>query len=85
MEVEAPQEKGIDRRIGLDMVRMARNGQLDVAVIFSQDQDLAEAADDVREISHSQQKWLKVVSAFPSGPNATTNRGIDKTDWFRMD
>ena len=83
--VETPQEKGIDLRIGLDVVRMARNNQLDVAVIFSQDQDLVEAANDIREISQSEQRWIKVVSAFPSGPNATTNRGIDKTDWFPMD
>ncbi len=83
--VETPQEKGIDLRIGLDVVRMARNKQLDVAVIFSQDQDLAEVGKDVREISRSEQRWIKVVSAFPSGPNASVDRGIDGTDWFRID
>ncbi len=83
--VDTPQEKGIDLRIGLDLVRMARGNQLDVAVIFSQDQDLAEAANDVHEIARSDQRWIKVVSAYPSGPNATSNRGIDKTDWVRMD
>ncbi len=83
--VETSQEKGIDLRIGLDVVRMARGDQLDVAVIFSQDQDLAEAANDVHEISRTDQRWIKIVSAFPSGPNATSDRGIDKTDWFRMD
>ena len=35
--VEVPREKGIDLRLGLDVVRMARNNQLDVALIFSQD------------------------------------------------
>jgi uncharacterized LabA/DUF88 family protein len=83
--VEIGREKGIDLRIGLDVVRMARNNQLDVAVIFSQDQDLAEVVSDVREISQTDQRWLKVVSAFPSGRNATTNRGINNTDWFEMD
>jgi uncharacterized LabA/DUF88 family protein len=83
--VVAPQEKGIDVRLALDVVRLARNNQLDVAVIFSQDQDLAEVADDIREIARSQQRWMKIVSAFPSGPNATASRGINKTDWFRMD
>lgn len=83
--IETPQEKGIDVRLALDVVRLARNNQLDVAVIFSQDQDLAEVADDIREIATSQQRWMKVVSAFPSGPNATADRGIDKTDWFRME
>jgi uncharacterized LabA/DUF88 family protein len=78
-------EKGIDLRLGLDVVRLARTNQLDVAVIFSQDQDLAEVAREVRDISRSEDRWLKVVSAFPSGPNATVRRGIDGTDWFRMD
>lgn len=44
-------EKGIDLRIGLDVVRLARNGDLDVAVVFSQDPDLAEVAHEVRDIA----------------------------------
>ena len=79
------QEKGIDLRIGLDVVRLAYGAELDVAVIFSQDQDLAEVADEVRAISLSTERWLKVVSAFPAGPQATSWRGIDKTDWFRIE
>ncbi len=46
-DVPAQREKKTDLRIGLDMVRMARNDALDVAVIFSQDQDLAELAQEV--------------------------------------
>lgn len=64
---------------------MARNAELDVAVIFSQDQDLAEVAREVRDIARTGGLWLKIVSAFPYGPDATTKRGIDRTDWFRMD
>lgn len=45
------QEKGIDIRIALDVVRMARENRYDVALIFSQDQDLSEVADEVRAIS----------------------------------
>ena len=63
---------------------MARNAELDVAIIFSQDQDLGEVAREVRDISRSTDRWLKVVSAFPAGSNATVRRGIDRTDWFRM-
>ena len=84
-EIAVEREKGIDLRLGLDVVRMARNAELDVAVIFSQDQDLAEVAQEVRDISRSADRWLKVVSAFPYGPGATSTRGIDRTDWFRMD
>ena len=83
--IHTPQEKGIDVRLALDVVRLTRTNQLDVAVIFSQDQDLAEVAEEIREIAMSQQRWVKIVSAFPIGPNATTERGIDKTDWFGMD
>ena len=79
------QEKGIDLRLGLDVVRLASRAELDVAVIFSQDQDLAEVADEIRTISRSTERWLKVVSAFPRNPRATTRRGIDKTDWFRIE
>ena len=84
-KVIARQEKGIDLRIGLDVVRMARLGQLDVAIIFSQDQDLAEVADEIRYTARSEDRWLKVVSAYPVSPTASATRGINKTDWFRMD
>ena len=77
-----PQEKGIDLRLGLDVVRLARVNQLDVAVIFSQDQDLAEVVKDVREIARDSGRWIKVVSAYPVGPEATAKRGIDRTDWY---
>ena len=79
------QEKGIDLRLGLDVVRLARANQLDVAVIFSQDQDLAEAVEDLKEIARTDRRWIKAVSAFPSGPRATSARGINGTDWYRMD
>jgi uncharacterized LabA/DUF88 family protein len=80
-----PQEKGIDVRLALDIVSTARSRQWDVAVIFSQDQDIAEVVEEVRAISKEQDRWIKICCAFPSGPNATSRRGIDKTDWFRMD
>ena len=84
-ELPVHREKGIDLRLGLDVVRMARNAELDVAILFSQDQDLAEVAREVRDISRRTDRWIKIVSAFPYGSNATSTRGIDRTDWFRMD
>ena len=78
------QEKGIDLRIGLDVVRMAHLGQLDVAIIFSQDQDLAEVADEIKYIARSENRWLKVVSAFPDNSAVARQRGINGTEWFRM-
>ena len=80
-----PQEKGIDLRLGLDVVRLARVGQFDVAVIFSQDQDLAEVVREVKEIARETDRWIKVVSAYPAGPAATSKRGINGAEWYPMD
>lgn len=85
VEGEVGQEKGIDLRLGLDVVRLASQGELDVAVIFSQDQDFAEVADEIRAISRSQDRWLKVVSAFPWASQSANRRGINKTDWFGIE
>lgn len=83
--VETPQEKGIDVRLALDVIRLALGNQYDVAVIYSQDQDLAEVVAEIKEISRMQNRWVKVACAFPSGPRASASRGIDKTDWYRME
>ena len=39
------EEKGIDVRIALDVIRMAHGREYDVALVFSQDQDLSEVAE----------------------------------------
>jgi uncharacterized LabA/DUF88 family protein len=83
--ITTPQEKGIDVRLALDLVSLARSRQFDIAIIFSQDQDLQEVVQEIYEISKEQSRWIKLVCAFPSGPNASATRGIDKTDWFKMD
>lgn len=82
---EIPQEKGIDVRLALDVVRHARERSYNVAIIFSQDQDLAEVAEEVRRIARDQERWIKIACAFPVGPRATARRGIDKTDWIKLD
>ena len=79
------QEKGIDIRIALDVVRMALRKDYDVALIFSQDQDLSEVAKEIREIANLQKRWIKVASAFPLSPTSRNLRGIDKTDWITLD
>jgi hypothetical protein len=79
------QEKGVDIRIALDMVRMAHQKAYDVALLFSQDQDLTEAVDEVKVIAREQKRWIKVVSSFPVSPTYRNRRGIDKTDWVPID
>lgn len=83
--VTTPQEKGIDVRLALDLVSLARKKQFDVAIIFSQDQDLNEVVQEIADISAEQQRFIGIACAFPSGPNASYRRGIDRTDWFEMD
>ncbi|MBN1343600.1 MAG: NYN domain-containing protein [Phycisphaerae bacterium] len=78
------QEKGIDIRIALDVVRMAREGVYDVALIFSQDQDLSEAADEVKSVSMAQDRWIKIACAFPVSPTYTNTRGINNTHWVKI-
>ncbi len=70
------QEKGIDIRIALDIIRFALDGMFDVALIFSQDEDLSEVADDIRKISQNQSKWIKIASAFPVSSSSKNSRGI---------
>ncbi len=78
-------EKGIDVRIALDVVNVALEAAYDVAVIFSQDQDLNEVAEEVRRIARRDQRWIKLASAFPVSPTARNRRGIDRTDWIPID
>lgn len=77
-------EKGIDVRIALDVIRLAHKDVYDVALLFCRDQDLSEVADEIRLISQEQRRWLKIASAYPYSPAAKV-RGIDKTDWIQID
>jgi uncharacterized LabA/DUF88 family protein len=79
------QEKGVDVRLALDIVRMARENLYDLCIIFSQDQDLTEAVDEVKQIAKETDRWIRVACAFPYSPTTKNKRGIDKTDWIRID
>lgn len=81
----AGEEKGIDVRIAIDVIRIAHRREYDVALIFSQDQDLSEAATEIRTISREQDRWIKIASAFPVSLLARNTRGIERTDWFPIE
>jgi uncharacterized LabA/DUF88 family protein len=83
--VPVGQEKGVDVRIALDIVRAVRMKECDVAVVFSQDQDLSEVADEVRTIAAEQGRWVKIASVVPISASATNKKGINKTDWIMLD
>jgi hypothetical protein len=59
--------------------------KFDVALIFSQDQDLSELASLIRQVAKFQDRWIKIASAFPDGPGASNRRGINGTDWCPID
>jgi len=78
-------EKGIDVRLSLDLFKMAVNGKYDAAIVFSQDQDLAEAVADVKDHSARLKLGIKVYSVFPSGPSASSKWNIRGTIPFPID
>ncbi|MGO9527459.1 MAG: NYN domain-containing protein [Verrucomicrobiia bacterium] len=79
------QEKGVDVRLALDVVGLAHRRSYDVGIIFSQDQDLSEVADEIRQIAQEQNRWIKLACAFPASPASSNRRGIEGTDWIRID
>ena len=78
-------EKGIDVRIALDIIHLAHKQEFDVALVFSQDQDLSEVALEIINISEEQDRWIKVASAYPISPVYTNARGINRTTWIQFD
>lgn len=81
----AGEEKGIDVRIAIDVIRMAHAGEYHVGIIFSQDQDLSEAAKEIRSIAREHGRWIELACAFPLSPTTRNRRGIDRTDWIPID
>jgi len=79
------QEKGIDIRIALEMVCAAYEGRCDALLVFSQDQDLTEAVAEVRWVARQARREVRIACAFPDSPTSRNSRGIDKTDWIRID
>lgn len=79
------EEKGIDVRIAIDVIRLAHRKDYDVAILFSQDQDLSELCAEIRVIAREQDRWIKIASAFPISPTTTNKRGIPNSDWIKID
>ena len=83
LAVRVAEEKGIDVRLALDLIDLALKGEFDVAVLFTQDQDLAEAVREVQLIARQQQREVEVYSAYPEG--AANPAGVQGTTWIRID
>lgn len=68
--VQVGREKGIDLRLALDLLRLARHSEFDVALIFSQDSDLAEVVHEIRGLRQEMNRWLVVDCAYPHDPDS---------------
>ena len=79
------EEKGIDVRIAIDVIRLAHLNVYDVALLFSHDQDLSELCAEIRVIAKEQNRWIKIASAFPVSPTIKNKRGIPNSDWMKID
>ena len=78
------QEKGVDVRLALDIISLAYRKAYDVALVFSQDQDLSEVADEIRQIVQEQNRWIKIACAFPFSPASSNRRGINGVTGLRL-
>jgi uncharacterized LabA/DUF88 family protein len=77
-------EKGIDVRIALDVHEFGLKNEFDIAVLFCRDQDLSELIPTVQRLSLTQDRTIKLVSAFPSS-EANKLRGIHGMEWVEID
>jgi len=78
-------EKGVDLKMAVDILQRAHSKQFDIALVFSQDQDFADVADEIRAVARDQDRWIKIASAYPYSSASRTFRGIDRTDWLQID
>lgn len=77
--VVIPHEKGIDVRMSLDMVRIARQGNVGQIILFSCDQDFTEAVAEARETAFDLGRNLQITSFFPDAHGR--RHGVRNTDW----
>ena len=80
----AGQEKGVDVRLAVELVQATYEQLYDVAIIVSQDADLAPAVAVAREIAHGQNRRIDLESAFPQVPGRRPF-GIPDTTWAPID
>ena len=79
------QEKGVDVRLAIDLVRLTYEKEYEVAIIVSQDWDFGPAIRLVKQIASNQGRRLIFESCFPLGPGSESDRGIPGTIWRPID
>ncbi len=86
-------EKGIDITIALDIYKYASEKQYDIALVFSQDQDLGAVLPYIRDVEQNQNKRIPIFSVFPRsednanmiplGIRKTNHIGYSYKDYFK--
>jgi hypothetical protein len=79
------QEKGVDVRLALDLIRATYEKRYETAIIVSQDADFGPAVSLSKEIAHAQGRTLDFESAFPFSPGKGSRVGIPDTNWVHID
>lgn len=85
LSVWVAEEKGIDVRLAIDLVRLTNEQHFDVALVFSQDQDLAEAIREAKWIASHQGRQVSFYSAFPWSSRSRNPAGVNGTTWIKID
>lgn len=89
-EVGVAREKGIDLRIGLDLLRKVVDADCDVVVLFSQDTDLREAVIEAKiMLAREKQltgksRFVSFFCVFPATVDDTTYHGIPGMTWVPL-
>ena len=81
---EVAHEKGIDVRIALDAVRLARERKYDIALLFSQDSDFEELVKEIKSIAGEQRRQIAVASAYLERPGEP-QRGVEGARFISVD
>jgi uncharacterized LabA/DUF88 family protein len=79
------QEKGVDVKIAIDLIRLTYEKKYEAAIIISQDRDLEPAVQLAKRIARDQSRQLIFESHFPFGPGSDSDRGIPGTEWKLID
>lgn len=82
--IKKPREKGVDVKIAVDLIRLARKGLYDTVIIFSQDTDLNEAIDELYEVKKEFNRWIRFECAYPYKEGMKNPRGLKRTKWWKI-
>ena len=77
-------EKGVDVSLAIDLVQATHQQSYDVAIVVSQDSDLAPAVALSKQVAQNQNRTVAFESAIPLVPGGPLF-GIDGTTWIPID